>query len=77
MMLSQGQFAAFLNAKASERAELLEELTGTEIYGLISAAIYERHKEAKPSWICCAARRERWRCWIATHAPRCNSSSPI
>ncbi len=47
MMLSQGQFAAFLNAKASERAELLEELTGTEIYGLISAAIYERHKEAK------------------------------
>ncbi|MGJ0125788.1 AAA family ATPase [Pantoea sp. Ep11b] len=47
MMLSQGQFAAFLNAKASERAELLEELTGTEIYGLISTAIYERHKEAK------------------------------
>lgn len=47
MMLSQGQFAAFLNAKASERAELLEELTGTEIYGQISAAIYERHKEAK------------------------------
>lgn len=47
MMLSQGQFAAFLNARASERAELLEELTGTEIYGLISAAIYERHKEAK------------------------------
>ena len=47
MMLSQGQFAAFLNAKASERAELLEELTGTEIYGQISAAIFERHKEAK------------------------------
>jgi exonuclease SbcC len=47
MMLSQGQFAAFLNAKASERAELLEELTGTEIYGLISTAIYERHKEAR------------------------------
>ncbi|MFT6351573.1 MAG: exonuclease SbcC, partial [Neptuniibacter pectenicola] len=36
MMLSQGQFAAFLNADANERAELLEELTGTEIYGLIS-----------------------------------------
>lgn len=47
MMLSQGQFAAFLNAKAGERAELLEELTGTEIYGLISIAIFERHKEAK------------------------------
>ncbi|UWS32570.1 AAA family ATPase [Erwinia pyrifoliae] len=47
MMLSQGQFAAFLNAKASERAELLEELTGTEIYGRLSSAVFERHKEAK------------------------------
>jgi exonuclease SbcC len=47
MMLSQGQFAAFLNAKSGERAELLEELTGTEIYGLISMAIFERHKESK------------------------------
>ncbi|WP_210450894.1 AAA family ATPase [Pantoea ananatis] len=47
MMLSQGQFAAFLNAKANERAELLEELTGTEIYGLVSMAAFERHKEAK------------------------------
>ncbi len=42
MMLSQGQFAAFLTAKPTERAELLEELTGTEIYGKISA-IVNRH----------------------------------
>src|SRR5690606_457202 len=47
MMLSQGQFAAFLNAKAQERAELLEELTGTEIYGVISAQVFERHKLAR------------------------------
>ncbi len=47
MMLSQGQFAAFLNAEARERAELLEELTGTEIYGVISAQIFERHKLAR------------------------------
>ena len=47
MLLSQGQFAAFLNAQPKERAELLEELTGTEIYGQISAAIFEKHKEAK------------------------------
>ena len=47
MMLSQGQFAAFLNAKPGERAELLEELTGTEIYGQISVAVYERHKAAR------------------------------
>ncbi|MFK3660922.1 exonuclease subunit SbcC [Scandinavium sp. NPDC088450] len=49
MMLSQGQFAAFLNAKPKERAELLEELTGTEIYGQISAMVFEKHKEAKIS----------------------------
>ncbi|CAO97596.1 AAA family ATPase [Erwinia tasmaniensis] len=47
MMLSQGQFAAFLNADANKRAELLEELTGTEIYGRLSSAVFERHKEAK------------------------------
>lgn len=47
MMLSQGQFAAFLNAKANERAELLEELTGTEIYGRLSAQVFDRHKQAK------------------------------
>lgn len=44
MMLSQGEFAAFLNAPANERAELLEELTGTEIYGLISAQVFDNHK---------------------------------
>jgi exonuclease SbcC len=46
MMLSQGQFAAFLNAPANERAELLEELTGTEIYGQVSQQVYQNHKEA-------------------------------
>ncbi|WP_086479293.1 SbcC/MukB-like Walker B domain-containing protein [Oceanospirillum sanctuarii] len=45
MLLSQGQFAAFLNASDSERAGLLEKLTGTEIYGQISERIYLRHKE--------------------------------
>jgi len=47
MMLSQGQFAAFLNADANDRAELLEELTGTEIYGLLSERVFEQNKEAK------------------------------
>lgn len=47
MMLSQGQFAAFLNAEPNKRAELLEELTGTVIYGEISSRVYERHKEVK------------------------------
>lgn len=47
MLLAQGGFAAFLNAKANERAELLEELTGTEIYGQISEKIYSRHRDSK------------------------------
>lgn len=47
MMLSQGQFAAFLNAAANERAELLEELTGTEIYGLISERVHQDYVGSK------------------------------
>lgn len=41
MLLSQGNFAAFLNASANERAELLEELTGTEIYSQISMQVFQ------------------------------------
>lgn len=41
MLLAQGGFAAFLNANANERAELLEELTGTAIYGRISQQVFE------------------------------------
>lgn len=47
MMLSQGQFAAFLNAREEERAALLEELTGTEIYGRISERVAEQRSEAR------------------------------
>ena len=47
MMLAQGGFAAFLHANVNERAELLEELTGTEIYGEISQAVFERSRAAK------------------------------
>lgn len=45
MMLAQGGFAAFLEANANDRAELLEELTGTEIYGEISRRVYDRMRE--------------------------------
>ncbi|WP_428036832.1 AAA family ATPase [Amphritea sp.] len=47
MLLSQGEFAAFLNAREAERAELLEELTGTEIYGQISERVHLHFAEAK------------------------------
>ncbi len=47
MLLAQGGFAAFLNANANDRAELLEELTGTEIYGEISKRVFEQARDAK------------------------------
>lgn len=47
MLLAQGGFAAFLEASASQRAELLEELTGTAVYGQISQRVFERAREAK------------------------------
>jgi exonuclease SbcC len=44
MLLAQGGFAAFLNASSGERAELLEELTGTEIYCQIAQYVYQQNK---------------------------------
>jgi exonuclease SbcC len=43
-LLAQGDFAAFLRADANERAELLERMTGTEVYSRVSIAAHERHK---------------------------------
>ncbi len=44
MMLAQGNFAAFLQATGNERAPILEQITGTEIYSDISKYVFERHK---------------------------------
>jgi exonuclease SbcC len=46
MMLSQGEFAAFLTSQPNERAQLLEQLTGTEIYGDISKQVFDNHRSA-------------------------------
>jgi exonuclease SbcC len=45
VLLPQGDFAAFLRADAGERAELLERITGTSIYGEISKAAHKRAAE--------------------------------
>jgi|694.fasta_scaffold00143_62 exonuclease SbcC len=42
ILLAQGGFAAFLHAKTNERASILEQITGTEIYTNISMRIHER-----------------------------------
>lgn len=47
VLLAQGDFANFLKAKSSEKAELLEKLTGTEIYSKISVSIYQKTTDAK------------------------------
>jgi exonuclease SbcC len=41
-LLAQGAFAAFLQAGPGDRAPLLEQLTGTEIYSLLSRKAHER-----------------------------------
>ena len=44
MLLAQGDFAAFLQAAADDRAPILEQITGTEIYSRISMRVHERHR---------------------------------
>lgn len=45
VLLAQGEFANFLKAKDDEKAEILEKLTGTDIYSIISRKLYLRSKE--------------------------------
>ncbi len=47
ILLSQGEFAQFLKADHSKRAELLEKLTGSEIYRKLGKASFEKHKLQK------------------------------
>ncbi|SET60304.1 exonuclease SbcC [Nitrosomonas marina] len=42
MLLAQGGFAAFLQADSNERAPILEQITGTEVYSRISIKVHER-----------------------------------
>ncbi len=44
ILLSQGDFARFLKSNANERGELLEKITGTEVYREIGQACYNRLK---------------------------------
>jgi DNA repair protein SbcC/Rad50 len=43
-LLAQGEFAAFLRADERERAELLEQMTGTWVYGELSIRAHERSR---------------------------------
>ncbi|WP_020567610.1 AAA family ATPase [Neolewinella persica] len=51
VMLTQGQFARFLESDVSERSGVLERITGTEIYSQISEAAFIRHKVANDEYL--------------------------
>ncbi|PNK59568.1 AAA family ATPase [Psychrobacter sp. FDAARGOS_221] len=45
ILLAQGSFAAFLKADTGERADILEKITGTDIYATISKQVHEKRRE--------------------------------
>jgi len=49
VLLAQGDFAAFLKAPAKERSELLERITGTQLYSQLSKKAFEMAKEQEQS----------------------------
>ncbi len=50
VLLAQNDFSTFLKADQGEKAALLEKLTGTEQYSLISRIIYEKNSKAKEAY---------------------------
>ncbi|GGK28827.1 AAA family ATPase [Salinarimonas ramus] len=58
VLLAQGDFDAFLRADAKERAELLEKITGTEIYATLSRRAFERWRATKQAVDALCARRD-------------------
>lgn len=49
-MLAQGDFTKFLQSKESEKSDILEKLTGTEIYSEIGAEIFSITKEKRTEY---------------------------
>ena len=47
VMLAQGQFSTFLNSNKKQQTEILEMLTGTEVYSRIADIVGKRKNEAK------------------------------
>lgn len=47
MLLAQGSFAVFLQAKGDEKAKILEQISGAEIYAEISRSVQKKSSEEK------------------------------
>lgn len=49
-MLAQGEFSKFLNSNDDEKTEILEKITGMNVYSRIGAKVYEITKLHKENW---------------------------
>ncbi|MCR4919338.1 MAG: AAA family ATPase [Prevotella sp.] len=49
-LLAQGEFTRFLNSKDDEKAEILEKITGVNIYTRIGAKVYELTSQKQRLW---------------------------
>jgi exonuclease SbcC len=59
VLLAQGEFDAFLLADETQRAALLEKITGTEVYSRISRRVFEETAEREAALKMLAADRDR------------------
>ena len=57
-LLAQGEFTRFLQSKSAEKSEILEKLTGTEIYSLVGRKIAEKNKLAEADFQAITAQQE-------------------
>ena len=58
VMLTQGDFDRFLKSETGEKAAILEQITGTEIYRQLSEGAFQRHKLAREAYTRLADRME-------------------
>lgn len=49
-MLAQGEFTRFLNSNDNDKADILEKITGVDIYSKIGAKIYEVTEQKRKEW---------------------------
>ena len=49
-LLAQGEFTRFLNSKDSEKAEILEKITGVDIYSKLGKKVYELTGDKEKDW---------------------------
>lgn len=49
-MLAQGQFTQFLKASSQDKSDILEKITGTEIYATVGARIHKKAKDANDAF---------------------------